>query len=748
MRRIIQVVCGAAVSLGCSALFIGCGFTAGTFAPYDAGPQDNAYECGCECEKPLLTLTPAAAPKGSTDDAEEVLAGGVMSLTGNNLDMVAASEGQQVVGLRFPQLGLPRGAVIESASIQFTTSIASTGPTTLFFRAEGTDNATPFNSTSGNISGRSPSGAVVHWDPPPWNTVGQAGADQRTLDLSSLVQDVVDRAGWKPGNAMVVLITGTGTGQRRAFSFDQSPAQAPRLAITYRDPPISFTLPVCMPGDLNPNLNSNSTPTAAQLQADCETRVENTVRGLNQFCGYPAVCNCTPRDAGTIFQASCNDACAEHVVDAGCPNFNPQDPASTTATNVAGDSPVCTTNSPVTAVMFGKRSACEVSGTGLIQVPDESDKHPAVSGLIELLGRPCPGGTCSVGMATRLQLANVTYSHTFGSRTFSDLGAISETIPGFEAPLTSAGTGLFAPGSNAMAANGRSGSNVQALVGSNGDALAIAVDWAGATCSVSGALIGAGDPELKRCENAGPFPNEICLQDADCGEDPNCSDGVCNCVQVTDVGVTLGMTVSGSIVNQPPRANAGADQTVECNQTGSARFGLDGSASTDPDNNLASFTWFSGTRAGTIIGHQSNASLVQNVATSAAYVLRTIDRAGQADEDSVGVSVVDTTAPVVVCNAPSTITPPKTPLKFTATVTDVCDAAVQARITGVECFKISPNTNRVEKTKACGATFLGATLTLPKGGGVGDQVRWNVRSVDQAGNVTNQTCEVRLVNQL
>lgn len=748
MRRIIQVVCGAAVSLGCAALFLGCGFTAGTFAPYDAGPQDNAYECGCECEKPLLTLTPPAAPKGSTDDAEEVLAGGVMSLTGQNLDMVAASEGQQVVGLRFPKLGLPQGAVIESASIQFTTSIASTGPTTLLFRAEGADDATPFNSTPGNISGRPPSGAVVHWDPPPWNTVGQAGADQRTLDLKSLVQDVVDRAGWRPGNAMVVLITGTGTGQRRAFSFDQSPAQAPRLAITYRDPPINFTLPVCMTDTLNPNLSSNGAPIAAQLQADCEGRVENTVRGLNQACGYPAVCNCTPTPAATIFQSSCNDPCVQTLVDATCSNFNPQNPGSTTATNAAGDTPVCTTNSPVSAVMFGKRSACVVSGTGLIQVPDESDKHPAVSGLIELLGAPCPGGTCSVGLASRLQLGNVTYSHTFGSRTFSDLGAISETIPGFEAHLTAAGTGLFAPGSNALAANGRSGSTVEAVVGANNDALSVVVDWAGATCNLSGALIGAADPQLKRCENAGPFANEICLQDADCGDDANCSDGVCNCVQVTDVGVTLAMTVSGPIVNQPPHANAGADQNVECNQTGGAQLGLDGSASTDPDDNLASFTWFSGTRAGPIIGHQSNAAIVQNVATSATYVLRTIDRAGQADEDAVGVTVVDTTPPVVVCNAPSTITPPRTPLKFTATVTDVCDATVQARITAVECFKISPNTNRVEKTKACGATFQGATLTLPRGGGVGDQVRWTVRSVDQAGNVTNQVCEVRLVNQL
>lgn len=744
MRRLIQLVCGALVSLVSAVLFMGCGFEITVLDTYDGGPADNAYECGCECEKPVLTLTPSAAPRQNSDDAEELLTTGAMTLNGVNLDLGVPLGGPQAVGLRFPQLGLPRGAIIETATIQFTTSVASNVPTTLFFRAEAADNAAAFTATAGNLSGRTSTGAVVHWDPLPWNTVGQAGAAQRTLDLKALVQDVVNRAGWQPGNAMVVLITGTGL--RRAVSFDRSAAQAPRLAITYRDPPVTFVLPVCMPATLNPNLG-NAAPTTAQLQADCEGRVENTVRGLTQTCGYPSACNCTPTPSITAFQASCNDPCVETPLAAGCTNFNPE-AGTTTATNAPGDTPVCTTHSPLASAMFGKRSACVVGGTGLIQVPDEADKHPAVSGLIEFLGEPCPGASCSVGMTTRLQLANVTYSRTFGSRTFSDLGAISQTLPGQEATLSSSGTGLFAPGSNGLAAHGRSGSDEQAVVGANSDALAITVDWSAANCRVSGALIGAADPELFRCENAGPFANEICVDDAACGADPVCSDGVCNCVQVTDVGLTMAMTVEGPIINQPPRANAGVDQTVECNQSGGAQLELDGSGSTDPDSNLASFTWFSGTRAGPVIGHQSNVSILQGVATSATYVLRTIDRAGQADEDSVGVAVVDTTPPVIACNSPATMTPPSTPSAFTASASDVCDTSVAAEVTSVECFKVSPSGKRVPKDKACGASFAGATLSLKKSGGVGDHIRWTVRAVDQAGNITTQICDVLVVNHL
>lgn len=120
----------------------------------------------------------------------------------------------------------------------------------------------------------------------------------------------------------------------------------------------------------------------------------------------------------------------------------------------------------------------------------------------------------------------------------------------------------------------------------------------------------------------------------------------------------------------------------------------------------------------------------------------------QADEDSVSVAVIDTTPPVISCNSPEAITPPSTPWAFTATATDVCDANVELQITGVQCFKISPNGKRVPKDKACGATFQGATLNLPKSGGVGDQIRWKVQAMDDAGNVTIRTCEVLVVNHL
>ena len=73
--------------------------------------------------------------------------------------------------------------------------------------------------------------AWVAWSPPDWNSVGVAGPDQRTPDLSEIIQEIVDRTDWSPGNAIVIVITGSG--RRTAESYNGSPAAAPLLHVEY-----------------------------------------------------------------------------------------------------------------------------------------------------------------------------------------------------------------------------------------------------------------------------------------------------------------------------------------------------------------------------------------------------------------------------------------------------------------------------------------------------------------------------------
>jgi hypothetical protein len=53
--------------------------------------------------------------------------------------------------------------------------------------------------------------------------------DQRTPNLAAVVQEIVNRPGWASGNAMAVVLTGTG--RRTAEAWDGT--YAPTLRIEY-----------------------------------------------------------------------------------------------------------------------------------------------------------------------------------------------------------------------------------------------------------------------------------------------------------------------------------------------------------------------------------------------------------------------------------------------------------------------------------------------------------------------------------
>jgi len=67
----------------------------------------------------------------------------------------------------------------------------------------------------------------------PWGSVGAAGTDQRTADLTSIVQEIVSRPGWNSGNAMAFIITGSDSTKRVAEAYDGDAAGAPLLYVEY-----------------------------------------------------------------------------------------------------------------------------------------------------------------------------------------------------------------------------------------------------------------------------------------------------------------------------------------------------------------------------------------------------------------------------------------------------------------------------------------------------------------------------------
>jgi hypothetical protein len=164
-----------------------------------------------------------------SDDAEESSVDGSVALANPALKIVNRAGVIQIVGLRFAGLSIPKGATIQSAYIQFQCRVQTTGAASLLIEGQAADNPGTFAKTANNISSRSRTSADVGWVPAPWGTVGAQGPDQQTPGLSSVMQEIVNRAGWASGNSMVFIITGTGTRTAEAFEG----LFAPVLHVTY-----------------------------------------------------------------------------------------------------------------------------------------------------------------------------------------------------------------------------------------------------------------------------------------------------------------------------------------------------------------------------------------------------------------------------------------------------------------------------------------------------------------------------------
>ena len=165
----------------------------------------------------------------SADDAEES-AKGAVDRTSSDLELTRAKS-EQTVGLRFEGIAVPQGAHITKAYVQFTVDEKNSAETSLTIHGEASDDPLSFSSETYNLSSRPTTDAVVTWSPATWSEPGQAASAQQTPNLAPVLQEIVDRAGWRQNNALALLITGEG--KRVAASYDKAHAAAARLHVEY-----------------------------------------------------------------------------------------------------------------------------------------------------------------------------------------------------------------------------------------------------------------------------------------------------------------------------------------------------------------------------------------------------------------------------------------------------------------------------------------------------------------------------------
>lgn len=224
-----------------------------------------------------------------SDDVEEGETGYIyMSSTDLELvyDAYAAGgspQGNQTVGLRFTNLNIPQGAVINSASIQFTCDETSSDLATLDIFGHAFDDSPAFTSASGDVSGRTKTSAFVTWNPAAWNTTDETGTNQLTPDLSAVIQEIVNRTGFSLSSSISIIMTGTGT--RIAEAYEGSSTSAAVLNIDYtvgsQNTAPEFTSNGVIKGDATEDSHYSSTIAGSATDADGDTLSYSKTSGPN-----------------------------------------------------------------------------------------------------------------------------------------------------------------------------------------------------------------------------------------------------------------------------------------------------------------------------------------------------------------------------------------------------------------------------------------------------------------------------------
>ena len=173
------------------------------------------------------------------DDVEES-ENGTLYTNSSDLEMVYDSynnNGYQKIGLRFRSVRLPKNATITRAYLQFTADESNSAGSELEVSLHDSNNS-PVFSSSNKVSTRNTFSSKVTWRPQAWSS-NQSGSAQRTPDLKSMVQSLVNKSGWVSGNNVSFIIKGKGnsltstSAKRVADSYEGGASKAARLIVEY-----------------------------------------------------------------------------------------------------------------------------------------------------------------------------------------------------------------------------------------------------------------------------------------------------------------------------------------------------------------------------------------------------------------------------------------------------------------------------------------------------------------------------------
>ncbi|MEY5048507.1 MAG: hypothetical protein RLZZ175_1866 [Bacteroidota bacterium] len=176
----------------------------------------------------------------ASDDNEEYVADGTTDFGSSDLEMVTEGGGQQIIGLRFASVKLPKNAVIQSAYIQFAADETHSNSVSLNFWGLAHDSLPTFANESKSISKFDTTTSRVDWANLQAWTAGEITDKQKSTDLKSIINEIISRPNWKSGNPIGFVVKGPNTGGRRVVdSYEDASAgkgASAKLVIEYYIP--------------------------------------------------------------------------------------------------------------------------------------------------------------------------------------------------------------------------------------------------------------------------------------------------------------------------------------------------------------------------------------------------------------------------------------------------------------------------------------------------------------------------------
>ncbi len=140
------------------------------------------------------------------DDIEEYSSGYIT----NNHSQFNMGYGQKNA-LRYYDLGIPQGATIVSAHVEFTASQNNDNHLMMRISGEDADNPSRFGTSRYTVTNKLTNRTTAHVDWEMFHTDNWVyGRQYNTPDLGPIIQEIVNRGDWDPNDALVLLFEHTG----------------------------------------------------------------------------------------------------------------------------------------------------------------------------------------------------------------------------------------------------------------------------------------------------------------------------------------------------------------------------------------------------------------------------------------------------------------------------------------------------------------------------------------------------------